>query len=140
MIYAVIDTNVLVSSLLSKHPDSSTVIIRDYLLDGRFVPLYNSEILGEYIDVLHRPKLQLPSEQVGVILETIAEMGMTMERTESNEVFPDPSDAVFYEVALSQEGTFLITGNTRHFPKTPIVVSPSEFLEIIENLLQGGAD
>lgn len=47
--------------------------------------------------------------------------------------FPDPKDIVFYEVALSKEGSFLVTGNTKHFPKEPIVVTPAEMLEIIKN-------
>ena len=83
--------------------------------------------------VLHRPKLHLPTEQVDAILDAIAERGHILGRTESNEVFLDPNDVVFYEVALSKEGSFLVTGNTRHFPKTPIVVTPAELLKIIEN-------
>jgi predicted nucleic acid-binding protein len=34
MVYAVIDTNVLVSALFSIHPDSATVIVRDMIADG----------------------------------------------------------------------------------------------------------
>ena len=41
-------------------------------------------------------------------------------------------DAVFYEVALSKDDAYLITGNTKHFPHTPIVVTPAEMLEILE--------
>jgi len=133
MVYVVVDTNVLVSALLSKHPDSSTVIIRNYLFDGIITPLYNDEIYKEYDDVLHRPKLQLPTEQIDAVLEAIAERGLILGRTESNEVFLDPKDVVFYEIALSKEGSFLVTGNTKHFPKTPIVVTPAELLKIIEN-------
>ena len=133
MVYVVVDTNVLVSALLSKHSDSSTTIIRKYLFDGIITPLYNDEIYKEYVDVLHRPKFHLPTEQVEAILEAIAERGLILGRTESNEVFLDPKDVVFYEIALSKEGSFLVTGNTKHFPKTPIVVTPAELLEIIEN-------
>ena len=39
--YAVFDTNVLVSSLMSKRDDSPTVVLLDYVLDGRIVLLYN---------------------------------------------------------------------------------------------------
>ncbi len=35
--------------------------------------------------------------------------------------------------ALSVNGTYLITGNTKHFPTTPIVVTPAEMLRIIES-------
>ena len=38
----------------------------------------------------------------------------------SSETFPDPDDRVFYEVALSHDDSYVVTGNLRHFPKTPI--------------------
>lgn len=41
-------------------------------------------------------------------------------------------DIVFFEVAMSKEGTFLVTGNTKHFPKVPTVVTPAEMLEIMK--------
>ena len=44
---------------------------------------------------------------------------------------PDESDRVFYEVALSKEDAYLVTGNQKHFPVTPIVVTPAEMLEIL---------
>lgn len=133
MMYVVVDTNVLVSALLSKHSDASTVVIREYILQGKITPLYNDEIFKEYTDVLHRPKLHLPIESVDAILAAIAERGIVIGRTKSNEVFPDPKDVVFYEVALSKEGSRLVTGNTKHFPKSPIVVTPVELLELINN-------
>ena len=134
MVYVVVDTNVLVSALLSKHSDASTVVIREYILQGKITPLYNDEIFKEYTDVLHRPKLHLPIESVDAILAAIAERGIVIGRTKSNEVFPDPKDVMFYEVALSKEGSRLVTGNTKHFPKSPIVVTPVELLELIKSI------
>ncbi len=134
MLYAVIDTNVLVSALLSRLDDSSTVVIRNHILEGMIVPLYNEEILQEYLDVLHRPKFQIPADKIDDILDAITQNGLMLGRTSSDKVFPDPKDVVFYEVALSKEGSYLVTGNTKHFPKTPIVVTPSELLEIIKDM------
>lgn len=57
---------------------------------------------------------------------------MILGRTKSEETFPAPKDTVFYEVALSKEESYLITGNTKHFPKTPIVVTPTEMLEVLK--------
>ena len=57
--------------------------------------------------------------------------GIDSQRVASDEVFPDPDDVVFYEVALSKEDAFLVTGNQKHFPKTTQVVSPAEFLDIL---------
>ena len=130
-VYAVIDTNVIVSSILSSHSDSATVLVRDNILDGKLIPLFNEEILAEYKDVLNRPKFKFPSSLVKAVLDAITSIGLYMDRTESGELFPDPKDAVFYEVALSKEDSYLVTGNTKHFPTSPIVVTPAEMLEIL---------
>lgn len=50
----VIDTNVIVSALISKHTDASTVQIFNAMLTGRITPVYNDEILAEYGEVLRR--------------------------------------------------------------------------------------
>ena len=57
--------------------------------------------------------------------------GLRLDPTESDETFPDSDDRVFYEVALSKDGTYMVTGNLRHFPKTPIVVTPAEMMKIV---------
>ena len=130
--YAVFDTNVLVSSLMSKRDDSPTVMLLDYVLDGQIVLFYNNEIVAEYDDVLHREKFDFNDERIGAVLE-MEKMGLCLEPTSSGELFPDADDAVFYEVALSKDGSYLVTGNQRHFPKSPIVVTPSEMLQIVRN-------
>ena len=129
--YAVFDTNVLVSSLMSKRIDSPTVVLLDYVLDGQIVLLYNDEILEEYKDVLHRSKFEFSEDHIVAVLDMVA-TGLNVERTPSGETFPDADDAVFYEVALSKEGSYVVTGNQKHFPKSPIVVTPAEMLQIIQ--------
>ena len=52
--YAVVDTNVLISALLSKNEDSATVKVMGAVFDGRIIPLYHRDILAEYAEVLHR--------------------------------------------------------------------------------------
>ena len=133
MVYAVIDTNVLVSAIFAVHPDSATVIIRERIMDGTIVPLYNAEIFDEYRDVLARPKFHFPAELVDAVLDVILQKGLSLERTKTAEVFSDPKDVVFYEIALSKEGSYLVTGNTKHFPATPIVVTPAELLRILDS-------
>lgn len=130
-IYAVFDTNVLISALLSKREDSPPVLLLNHVLDGRIVLVYNEEIVSEYQEVLHRDKFGFSDERIKTVLEVVR-TGLCLGRTPSNEIFPDEDDAVFYEVALSKEGTFLITGNLRLFPKSPIVVTPAEMISILE--------
>ena len=130
-IYAVFDTNVLVSALISKREESPTVLLLNHVLDGNIVLVYNEEIVSEYQEVLHRDKFGFSDERIKTVLEVVR-TGLCLGRTPSDEIFPDSDDAVFYEVALSKEGAFLVTGNLRHFPKSPIVVTPAEMIRILE--------
>ncbi len=132
-IFAVIDTNVIVSAMLSKNSDSSVIKVLNAVLSKRIVPMYNPEILSEYREVLARKKFRLPPLLVSSVIDQIEKQGVSSERICSNEYFPDSDDRVFYEVALSKDDAYLVTGNARHFPKTRVVVSPSEMLDILEN-------
>ena len=131
MIYAVIDTNVLVSAMLTHNKQSATFQIMEAMFANKITPLYNEEIIDEYEDVLHRAKFGFSEDDVRHFLETMKQMGIHCQRIASSERFPDPKDVVFYEVALSIEDAYLVTGNTKHFPKKPIVVTPAEMLEIL---------
>ena len=59
MIYAVIDTNVIVSSYLTHHEDSATRQVVNAVYEGRINPLYNAKIIAEYREVLSRDYIQL---------------------------------------------------------------------------------
>ena len=49
----------------------------------------------------------------------------------TDEEYPDPKDTVFYEVKMSKEDAYLVTGNIKHFPNKPFVVTPKEMIEIL---------
>ena len=129
--YAVFDTNVLVYALMSKRADSPTVLLLDYVLDGRIVLLYNEDIIREYKEVLHRSKFDFSEDSIHDLIELV-KTGLFLDPTESGETFPDIDDRVFYEVALSKEDGYVVTGNTKHFPKSPIVVTPAEMMQIVQ--------
>ena len=42
--YAVFDTNVIVSALLTSHPDSPTATLLNMVMDGVITPVFNEEI------------------------------------------------------------------------------------------------
>jgi len=133
MIHAVIDTNVIVSALLTHNIESATVKVVEAFLMDKIIPLYNADIINEYRDVLGRAKFRFTPRIIDYYINAIHEKGISAERISSGEFFLDPDDAVFYEVALSKEDAYLVTGNTKHFPKKPIVVTPAEMLEILES-------
>lgn len=130
-ILAVIDTNVIVSALISKHADSATVMILDSIFRGLITPIYNNDIIDEYNLVLRRSKFHFSEDKISAVIATIKAKGIHSERIDSGEIVPDPKDLVFYEVALSKEDSFLVTGNIKHFPKKPFIVTPAEMLTIL---------
>ena len=133
-VYAVIDTNVIVSALLSRHSDAATVRVLESISKVGICPLYNQEIIDEYRDVLSRPKFCFPQNLINLIINRIVKIGQDSTRIHSDETFPDSKDVVFYEVALSKEDAYLVTGNTKHFPNSPIVVTPAEMIAILEEM------
>lgn len=135
--YAVLDTNVLVSALLGASRMSIPTLVLKAVTDELLIPLYNDEIINEYREVLSRKKFPFDPELIETVIRTIIANGLCLERTKVTDgVFPDPKDLVFYEVALSKEDSFLVTGNLKHFPKKPFVVSPAEMIQIIHEMQQ----
>ena len=86
---------------------------------------------SEYQEVLNRDKLKIDQTSILDAMNTITNMGVFCDRKEAIGPFPDPDDIVFYEVSLSVDDAYLITGNLKHFPKNGHVVSPAEMLQII---------
>lgn len=131
MIYAVIDTNVLVSALITKNPEAATAKVVRLLLEQEFVPLYDADIIAEYEDVLHRSKFPILKETADALISFVIENGIESSRVNFAESMPDEDDRVFYEISLSQEDSFLVTGNLKHYPTSPRIITPAQFLEIV---------
>ena len=91
--YAVIDTNVLVSSLLTKKGNSPVVKIIDAIRDSKVIPMYNDEIFAEYTEVIGRDRFGLDKGIVSETLAMIKSRGINCERKP------------FYEVAISRPKT-----------------------------------
>mgnify|MGYP005606596539 FL=1 len=137
-IYAVIDTNVLVSALFSISGNSNPSIIIRKIIDGVITPLYNEDILAEYEEALNRDKFPFRKADIDWLISAFLDYGISLGRTAiSDEIFIDKDDIVFYEVALSKEDSFLVTGNIKHFPKKPFIVTPAEMLTIIDEMEVG---
>ncbi len=131
MIYVVIDTNVLVSALITKNPEAATAKVVRLLLEQEFVPLYDADIIAEYEDVLHRSKFPILKETADALISFIIENGIESSRADFEESMPDEDDRVFYEVSLSQDDSFLVTGNLKHYPMSPRVITPADFVNLI---------
>lgn len=131
--YATIDTNVLISALLTKKPDAATVKVFHAVLEGKIIPLYNDEILKEYSEVLRREKFGFEKNLVEITLRAICQFGMRVARKDTKIHLPDMDDLVFYEITMTkaEEGAKLITGNQKHYPVHDFIVTPAEMIAIL---------
>lgn len=130
--YAVIDTNVLVSAMLKWESVPGSVLALTF--DGPITPLLSKEIVAEYREVLSRPKFHLTEDIINDVLESLDAAGVYVDADSVDIELPDPKDRVFYEVVMEerkQEEAYLVTGNIRHFPSKPFIVTPRQMMDII---------
>ncbi len=133
--YAVIDTNVFISALLSKNKDAATVRVLEAMFDGKIIPLYHKEILAEYNEVLHRSKFHFKEELIQMVINAVKQYGVEVFPQPTGEVLVDIDDLIFYEVAMEkrEDDAYLVTGNQKHYPIRDFIVTPAEMMEILEN-------
>lgn len=109
----VIDTNVVVSGLLSPQGPSARVL--DAILDGRLKLVYDARILAEYRDVLRRPRLKLAPAKIQAFLKVVVGQTMVVPHPVTANA-PDVDDIVFVEAALATIDKTIVTGNLAHYP------------------------
>jgi len=133
VIRAVIDTNVLVSGMLSASGNEALIILAVH--EGPVRPCLSGTIIADYAEVLARPKFSFPPDEVEALIAMLRRSG-ELHRTEGSSVTsPDPGDSKFLQCAQAAGAEFIITGNKRHFPDTPYgsthVVNAGEVLDRI---------
>lgn len=128
----IIDTNVLVSALLSSHEDSATVRLLMMLLDGRIIPVITDGIFSEYGEVLRRKKFRFPEESVSVLLDEIRKKSRMIKPVLSDVELPDENDRPFLDALLTEDETILITGNLKHFPRHERIMTARDFLALYD--------
>lgn len=126
----VVDTNVLVSGLLTPYGPPGVIVA--LIAGGRLRLCYDPRILGEYDEVLRRPAFAFDEEDVAAFLAQVRAQGELVVPMSLPTRLPHVDDEPFLEVAETALVRFLVTGNLRHFPdgdwKTRIV-SPRQFLD-----------
>ena len=133
MIRAVIDTNVLVSAMIS--PSGNEALRFLAVSHGLVTPCFSREILEEYTGVLSRPKFGFPAHEIRALLGLLLDRGELQDAASMRRVSPDPGDDKFVACALTAKADFVVTGNRRHFPPNALrpakVVSAGELLDLI---------
>ncbi|MFO8150063.1 MAG: putative toxin-antitoxin system toxin component, PIN family [Trueperaceae bacterium] len=142
----VIDTNVLVSGLLTHDPLSPLTIILDGMLTGRIRFLLSLRLMQEYREVLLRPRVQrrhgLTGAEIDELLTEIAVVAAWREPSatagEANELradaaAPDPGDDHLWELLRLADDAILVTGDALLVERPPdfaSVMTPRAFVAL----------
>ena len=129
MIKIVLDTNVLVSALIS--PKGPPGRILDKLAESSIQPILSPAIIAEYEDVLSRKKFGLSPATADAIMRNLRKLAVEVVPSESFHVCSDPDDDIFIDCAIAAGALYLVSGNLKHFPKLfekVRIVSPAAFL------------
>ncbi len=136
MIYVIYDTNVVVSSFLKKESLPSKVVDYFYAISKEVKAIYSKEMLSEYEEVLSRSKFNIGCVRRDDFINKLIMFGEKLDISDIKADLVDKSDIPFFKVFLkkrmSERNVYLVTGNKKHFPIDPFILTPREFYEFIE--------
>jgi putative PIN family toxin of toxin-antitoxin system len=128
---AVIDTNVLVSAMLT--PAGTSAKLVEAICTGKLQPVMSHEIFLEYVQVLNRPRFGFNKSEVASLLEDMTALALFVQPPfKAAVILPDLDDERFIAAALHSV-CHVITGNAKHFPASTgaKVLSPAEALALL---------
>ena len=76
------------------------------------------------------------NEKIDIIIDGLVKRGIFVDAGDTGICLPDPKDVVFYEIVMEKrknDEAFLVTGNIKHFPTEPYIVTPREMLTTLES-------
>jgi putative PIN family toxin of toxin-antitoxin system len=133
----VLDTNVLVSGLLSPFGPPGQIVA--LIAEGDLQPCIDSRIILEYREVLLRPAFGFDPADVQTLIDYLENESFEAVARPLAAGLPHPADEVFLSVAMASSAKALITGNLRHFPSDRregvLVISPAGFLGRYRDLM-----
>ena len=130
MTRVVLDTNIIVSAYLNQ--DGLPFHIFKLGLARAIRICVSEPVLAEYQELLHRKSYPLDRRRAGLLLRTIRAVSDIVKPAGKIEAARDPDDNMFLECAEAAKAHYLITGNSRDFPKRwkyTSVVTPSTFVD-----------
>lgn len=113
----IIDTNVVVSGLITSNPDSPVVAVLDGMLSTAFAFAVSEMLLAEYRAVLLRPHLRnlhgLSPIEIDAILLELAQHAIVLKTSENQVQFraPDPGDQFLWNLLACHADLVLVTGD-----------------------------
>jgi putative PIN family toxin of toxin-antitoxin system len=132
VIRAVIDTNVLVSGLLSPAGNEALIVLAIHR--GLVRPCVSAEVMQEHGEVLARPKFAFPADEIAAVIGMFRDKGELVAPQGTAPALPDTDDARFLDCAEAARAEYLITGKQASCGKCRLsvrVVSAGELLNRI---------
>ena len=136
MIRVVIDTNVVVSANLSD--EGLPAAILDLAANRKIRMCVSEAVVAEYKEVLNRPRLKLTPQRIARSLAVIRKTSLFVRPVRTITLIKDDPDNRLLECAQAAGAGYLVTGNTRHFPRTfesTVIVTPKQFIDLLLPLL-----
>jgi putative PIN family toxin of toxin-antitoxin system len=134
----ILDTNVIVSALISK--SIPTQILFDLVLNKKVEVCLSDEIFAEYLEVLNRNKFkEFPNfkAKADIVLNKIREISSNYNVDVKILILTDTSDNKFLELAAVSSADYLITGNSNDFIMSEFeytrILSPRQFWDEFYN-------
>jgi uncharacterized protein len=130
----VLDTNILVSAMLTPGRNCASIVRLVRSSDPGTALFVSHDILFEYARVLRRPHFDFHPFLIDGLLENIRTTAHCVYPARLHIALPDPTDLPFLEVAAMAQAV-LVTGNTKHFPPDLCsgitVCTPADFMELL---------
>jgi len=128
----IIDTNVIVSSLIQK--SFPYKIMTELFIDNKIILCVSKELMQEYYEVLQRPKFEAYYDflvRAKSLLVDIEAKATKYTPLISLDIISDKNDNKILELADVSNAEYIITGNTNDFTlskyKNTKIVTPKEF-------------
>jgi len=132
----IVDTNVVVAGLLTKHADAPVARILDGMLQAAFAFVVSGSLLAEYRDVLHRPAIRkahgLDDNEIETLMIALAEHAIVLTPIAA-EPAPDPGDQHLWELLAARTDLRLVTGDKLLLDQQREqrrVITPAAFVEL----------
>lgn len=133
MISVIVDTNVIISALISKNAPNK--ILYNYIFSNKVSLILSDDILEEYTSVLSRDKFSKYPGFVAnaeLVIALINELAIKINPTEKVAIAIDPDDNVFLELAKASSANYIITGNIKDFGvikfENTQIITPTDFI------------
>ena len=111
---AIIDTNILVSGLITSVSDSPVVRIVDDMLSSAFSFVVSQHLVAEYRNVLVRPNLirlhKRSAQEIEAILVALLRSAIMLESGRGPKA-PDPDDQFLWDLLSTRADLVLVTGD-----------------------------